>query len=86
MCEGRDLPYPRRPCEAVATGAAAESGPRLKHRQSIMRNNIAGKKIPCKPQKLQEILVTMKIRCGRQELARQALIPLAGARGVSLGI
>ena len=64
MCEGRDLPYPRRPCEGVATGAAAESGPRLKHRQSIMRNNIAGKKIPCKPQKLQDILATVRIRHG----------------------
>ena len=57
---------------ASATGTVAESGARLKLRQSIMRNNIVGKKISCKPQKLQEILVTVQICGGIWRKAEQA--------------
>ena len=75
MCEGQDLPLPRRPHEATLNsgtvliilrlrpGAVAEPGPRVKHRLAIMRNDIAGTRISYKSQKLQAMSATVQSCC-----------------------
>jgi hypothetical protein len=52
--------------------AVAEPNPCVKHRPSLMGNDIAADRISCKPQKLQAMSATVKVRHDRWRKVRHA--------------